>query len=242
MSGMTFNDQFGIFPIMLEFAKILPQVPRSNIRLKINQRFIFLAMKSLMKASYSGIIINCFTLFPMIGVCVTDQPQERVFMCLKGADSFADCIECIMGFKYNEDRNEANCEQKSIGIIISGINSDGDKSLTYDPSEICASDQPDSDAIVVERNIGLTVIFMLPVARATREKNNSSDPTWKSRLRSWNEYLERTSANAFPPALACFDGMVSRTHHLYRSIGLQVDKLHTFDHRPSRVLFNIFPS
>lgn len=65
-------------------------------RMVLFQRYLFLVLNDLMSASHDGVIFEGAAIFPRVVVTLADQPQERVFFCLKGADSFADCSLCTI--------------------------------------------------------------------------------------------------------------------------------------------------
>lgn len=83
-------------PIAIGSGKALPDEIRRRAKNELFQRFLFLVVKPIINASFNGFIRDGLVVYPIIGIFVADEPQERYFMRLKYAESFADCTCFLM--------------------------------------------------------------------------------------------------------------------------------------------------
>lgn len=60
------------------------------------QRFFFTVFRTIVCASYKGVMVNGVLLFTRIAMIVCDQPEERSLLFRKGHDSYMDCSFCSL--------------------------------------------------------------------------------------------------------------------------------------------------
>ena len=77
------------------------QMKRRQIRTQLFQRCIYLLLRDAILAPCDGVLIERSLIFLCINKIVADQPKERGFLALKGAQSYMDCSLCLMTSKTN---------------------------------------------------------------------------------------------------------------------------------------------
>ena len=90
-------------------------------------------------------------------------------------------------------------------------------------------------ALLHEKGIQKQTIWA-QIVLANRKRQNPSDQSsfLPNDIHRMQQYLRKTSASEFPPALSAMYGLGTRPHRLYKSIG--IDRLHVFELGPSREL------
>lgn len=196
----------GIAPTLKNFPDYVPDIVKRRLRALLYHRFLFTMMKNLVKASYNGLVVNGVTLVPRIGMCIADQPEERMLLCLKGHDSFMDCTLCTLPSRISAQGNvSSDDEQASRQSSVS--NRSGQLS-----SEMHST-----------RPVQKTVKCQLDIANHKFHGHELSGDLLM-RIRS---FLIRNSAQDFPSFFASFDGLGSLPFALF--IIIVLDKLHVFD-------------
>ena len=104
----------GIAPILLDEDQVLTRTQREKERLQFFQRFLYVAFRDLMDASASGIFYKGELLLPPIMNVVADQPQERLFYCLKGSQSFRDCSLCELISEFPKSLSQSTLDFVSL--------------------------------------------------------------------------------------------------------------------------------
>ncbi|KAI0556533.1 hypothetical protein FGB62_640g00 [Gracilaria domingensis] len=75
--------EIGIAPCIDTHGKECSKVELKRERLHLFQRFLFIALRDVIRASSVGVPFERGLLFPRVGMIVADQPQERAFFALK---------------------------------------------------------------------------------------------------------------------------------------------------------------
>ena len=83
-------------------------------KVQLWHRFTFLVLKEALLKSHVVTILDGVTVFPRLGMNVTDQVQERPTCGLKGHDSFCDCTHCIMSSRLKKRKLASDSQQKQL--------------------------------------------------------------------------------------------------------------------------------
>lgn len=86
-----------------------------------------MVLRDAIKASFDGVSFGGSMIFPRLVMTMADQPQERVFFCLKSADSFADCSQCEMksriSKKRKRDERPVSCDDSTERSFAGNVSS-----------------------------------------------------------------------------------------------------------------------
>lgn len=193
------------------------QAKRAKHRALLFQRFIYEMLRSMIDASRSGIRLGGGVVVPRLVCLVADQPQERLFLCLKCARCNVECITCLM-----VSRSTALTRPMSDDINSGTALADKQERLILRDSTIqCV------------RPYGTHTIrfFQLsaPVYEAPPEldEHRSEFLFSTAHFTAAKQYLDKTSALYVLPALCARHRMGTTTYHLYNST--ELDKLHALD-------------
>ncbi|KAI0558896.1 Zinc finger C2H2-type domain containing protein [Gracilaria domingensis] len=208
--------EIGIAPCIDTHGKECSKVELKRERLHLFQRFLFIALRDVIRASSVGVPFERGLLFPRVGMIVADQPQERAFFALKSADSFKDCSLCEMPSRVPEKVSNASW---STSVADKGAEQSGEVMKI----QMSPEGAPARNVSQIVRNqllLGLK-------AREPRQNYRTQDKHYKDAVRSARQELISVSAQEFPPALAAFHGLGTAPFALYESIGF--DTLHVLD-------------
>eukprot|EP00171_Calliarthron_tuberculosum_P003409 IDg3409t1 len=225
--------EIGIEPIMTVVHTVSASI-LSEERSLLKQRFLYQALKESINASRSGFLLCGSIAFIRINTLVCDQKEERAILALRSQGSYRDCTHCLMPSLPFPDLSDA--------VDMTEIPSEA--LFSVPGSVFNAQIQVSIKAPV--RNVENTLSRQVIVARAKMRSldTNESFNLHRSDVAKAKNYLKRTSASSFPPALGAMYGLGTRPYHLYKCVGF--DKLHTVDLGTLRLLpdhaFTLFNS
>lgn len=97
IAGMSQTwHEIGIAPAIDTDGEVRTDIEKRKERMVLFQRYVFLVLRDVIKASSEGVLFDGRLIFPRVTMIVSDQKQERSFLCLMGAGSYTDCSFCIM--------------------------------------------------------------------------------------------------------------------------------------------------
>lgn len=233
--------EIGITPVP-DLAESVSDARLRLHKLVLWQRFTFLAMKEVIEASHTGIIIDGIRCYPRLGMLVTDQVQERPMLCLKGHDSFFDCSFCMMPSKglkgseenFDERESPASPTVSRTPSLFSETSHD-QQTKTDGRRRKLTNEQVLSTQLgkqgAPRRDVFRTVRSQVAIAthrqrhRERMEQPHARRLDGKRRLEEAQEdatYLFEQSAAEYLPCLAAFAGAGSFPYRLYLSVGFDV--------------------
>ena len=183
----------------------------SSERSELFQRFLFVALQDIIKASKYGFMLLNKLHYVRINTLVCDQKMERHFVSLKSAGSYRDCTLCTLPNRIYTSNSRVDIDVEENNAV--------QQNEIFENQFTPGGGPPRSVIEVVSRQIIVSrhsYGFFTEVAGPPKEL-----------LRKCKEFLVRNSASNLPPALASVHGFGSPPYSLYRAIGL--DKLHTID-------------
>lgn len=186
------------------------------------QRFLFLLLEDFAKASHLGLAMGSTPVFPRIISYVTDQKQERSTFGLKGAGGFADCTPCFMPFRVRLPRKPQRDEIEE-PLDFTGLCVEEAEQAAVRLKAVMKDDvflRQTTRETANRRDVTQTLSSQIIVSRAKQSPPKSEEG--KTERMNAIAFLDNTSYNHLPSALAAVAGLGSAPHRLFDSVAFDI--------------------
>ena len=226
--------ELGICPFVSDEDGTKTKAVLQRERSQLFQRYLYISLFDLIEASIFGFVINGTLYVTRLLMLVSDQPQERLFLCLKGSGGFHDCSHCLMPSREKLISKRAS----TASVKHSNVESDIHSRTINDIRDTQRRQQEAKDRVISEqistrcaeeRDVVKTLKAQLLVAKhvASEIFIRALAEDKKNAVASARSFLEKYGGLELPPALAAFEGLDSFPYRLYDTVTF--DKLHAFD-------------
>eukprot|EP00171_Calliarthron_tuberculosum_P021954 IDg21954t1 len=163
----------------------------SEERSMLKQRFMYAALCDTIQASRSGFLYNGTIVFLRVNTLVCDQKEERSILSLRAQGSYRDCTHCLLPTLPFPEAAGAS------------LNADIPTEAFYNVDGSIFSGQCRKEFCAPNRSVVNTLSRQIIVGRAKFATIETNDlfMLHRAAVARAKEYLKRTSAAPFPPAL-----------------------------------------